>query len=320
MAGDAADMPEGMTRAQWRQFVAAAAAAATMDSSPEVIVEDVTAATRPANAADAGANAQDAGAAAHETIFTAAIPVAKVRRGRRSTGRIVLTRVAAAAFPAGVMTVVGLLLVGTTMPMVSTASPVAPTAAVETPEIQAFISGSSTVEQGERASGYEVETMEQVAASSGIQQYSGAWINDPTSEVQWPFPVGVPISAGFSSAAYLSQFGRVHGGVDFTPGAGAEIHAVASGTVRIATESGGDYGVTVVIDHEIDGQKVSTRYGHMQYGSLRVSPGDTVEVGDVLGTVGSTGNSTGAHLHLEVLLDGVTKIDPLPWLQEHAGG
>jgi len=78
--------------------------------------------------------------------------------------------------------------------------------------------------------------------------------------------------------------------------------------------------VTVVIDHIIDGQLVSTRYGHMEYGSLRVSPGETVKAGQVIGQVGSTGKSTGPHLHLEVLIGGTTRIDPLPWLKEHTRG
>nr|WP_262981992.1 M23 family metallopeptidase [Microbacterium oleivorans] len=162
--------------------------------------------------------------------------------------------------------------------------------------------------------------MADVAADSGVTKFAGTWVNDATAAVQWPFPVGVPISAQFGSTSYLSKFSRAHHGTDFTPGRGAEIHAVAAGTVRIATEAGGDYGVTVVIDHIIDGQLVSTRYGHMEYGSLRVSPGETVKAGQVIGQVGSTGKSTGPHLHLEVLIGGTTRIDPLPWLKEHTRG
>lgn len=90
---------------------------------------------------------------------------------------------------------------------------------------------------------------------------------------------------------------------------GAEIHAVAAGTLRIATESGGDYGVTVVID-VIDGQVVSTRYGHMQYGSLQVTQGQRVTAGQIIGKVGQTGKATGLHLHLEVLLGGTTTHRP----------
>jgi murein DD-endopeptidase MepM/ murein hydrolase activator NlpD len=76
----------------------------------------------------------------------------------------------------------------------------------------------------------------------------------------------------------------------------------------------------VIIDHVIDGELVSTRYGHMQYGSLKVKTGETVKVGQIIGLVGDTGHSFGAHLHFEVLQNGTTAIDPLPWLRSHAGG
>ena len=93
----------------------------------------------------------------------------------------------------------------------------------------------------------------------------------------------------------------MHEGVDFTPGAGSPIQAIADGVVRIATNSGGAYGVTVVIDHVIDGQLVSSRYAHMQYGSLQVAVGQHVTVGTVIGRTGNTGRSFGAHTHFEIL-------------------
>ena len=58
----------------------------------------------------------------------------------------------------------------------------------------------------------------------------------------------------------------------------------------------------------------------MQYGSLQVSEGEQVTVGTVVGHTGNTGRSYGAHLHFELLVNGTTAIDPLPWLREHAGG
>ena len=71
--------------------------------------------------------------------------------------------------------------------------------------------------------------------------------------------------------------------------------------------------------HVIDGQLVSSRYGHMLVGSLRVSPGDVVKVGTVLGNTGNTGRSTGVHTHFEVLLGGTTAVDPITWLRQNAG-
>ena len=76
----------------------------------------------------------------------------------------------------------------------------------------------------------------------------------------------------------------------------------------------------LVIDHVIDGERVASRYAHMQYGSLKVKAGDTITVGTVIGNTGNTGRSFGAHTHFEILAGGTTAIDPIPWLREHAGG
>ena len=184
-------------------------------------------------------------------------------------------------------------------------------------EIQAFVTSADVQTAAlDRSESYSTASMADLAAAAGVQHFDpSTYTNNPNSAIQWPFLVGVPYSWGF-----VMRDGRQHEGVDFTPGEGAEIHAIADGTVRIATEQGGGYGVTVLIDHIVDGELVSSRYGHMQYGSLRVSPGDTVKVGDVLGKVGNTGHSFGAHLHFEILQNGTTAIDPFPWMREHAGG
>lgn len=109
--------------------------------------------------------------------------------------------------------------------------------------------------------------------------------------------------------------GRMHQGIDLVPGAGAHIQTIADGVVRVATDNGGAYGVTILIDHEIDGQQVTTRYAHMEYGSRQVQVGDTVRVGQYIGRTGNTGRSFGAHLHFEVLQNGTDAVDPLPWLR-----
>jgi len=265
---------------------------------------------------------------------SAAEAVVHVAARRRPRGAAIAKRMAAASFSVGVMAVVGLLAVGTTTPAaaIASASDSSNTAAQPTVvaagqkltkssdagQIQAFVaSGTDAPTALDRPESYNVTSMSELAAESGVRLFANTWVNDPSSPIQYPFPVGVPISAAFGSIAYLSEFATPHNGVDLTPGEGAEIHAVAAGTVRIATESGGDYGVTVLIDHIIDGQLVSTRYGHMQYGSLQVKVGDKVTAGQVIGRVGQTGKATGPHLHLEVLLGGTTRIDPMPWLAEH---
>lgn len=247
-----------------------------------------------------------------------------VRRRRR----VIVQRVAATSFSIGVMAIVGLLAVGTTTPAAAVASVGSLTADVSAAsssqgdsEIQAFVaSGASGAATLDRTEGYNVASMADIAAESGVTEFSGSWVNDPSGIIQWPFPVGVPISAAYGSNTYLSQFSTPHRGVDLTPGLGAEIHVIAAGTVRIATEAGGDYGVTVVVDHVIDGQLVSTRYAHMLRGSLQVAVGDTVTAGQVIGQTGQTGKATGPHLHFEVLLGGTTHTDPIPWMYEHTTG
>lgn len=102
-----------------------------------------------------------------------------------------------------------------------------------------------------------------------------------------------------------SRFGAVesirdhtHKGIDIAATRGTPILAAASGTVTFAGWSSG-YGYLVKIDH---GSGVETYYGHCS--KLYVSAGDTVETGDKIAAVGSTGNSTGNHLHFEIRLNG----------------
>lgn len=246
---------------------------------------------------------------------------------RRRNGR----RIAAASFSVGVMGLVGLLTVGMTMPVsaLASAAGTANVASAETPTqnlavggdvadgaIQAYVAPAEAVAGVvDRADGYSAATYAQMAADSGISNFSNFFVNDPTAAIQWPFAVGVPITYGFGM-----RDGRMHEGVDFVPGDGSPVQAIADGTVRIATENGDAFGVTVLIDHEIDGQLISSRYAHMQYGSLQVTPGQKVKVGTFLGRTGNTGRSFGAHTHFELLQNGTTPIDPLPWLRQHTGG
>ncbi len=244
-------------------------------------------------------------------------------------------RIAATSFSVGVMGVVGLLTVGMTMPVSAIASAsgtdnIAASAAdtattrlavggdVASADgaIQAYVSpAQSQAAVVDRADGYSATTYSKMAVDSGIKYPTNFYVNDPTAPIQWPFAVGVSISYGFGM-----RDGGFHEGADFVPGEGAPVQAIADGTVRIATEQGGAFGVTVLIDHVIDGQLVSSRYGHMQYGSLQVTPGEKVHVGQFLGRTGNTGRSFGAHTHVEILQNGTTPIDPIAWLRQHAGG
>lgn len=246
------------------------------------------------------------------------------RRSRVGSAR----KLATTSFSVGVMGIVGLLAVGMTTPVEAvaaasggqgpTASIVAladvePTAAPEE-DIQAYVApAEASTTALSRQEGYSAVSMAELAVEAGVREVASTYVNNASAAVQYPFSVGVPISS-----PYGMRWGRMHEGVDFAPGGqGAEIHAVADGIVRIATEAGGAYGVQVVIDSIVDGELVSTNYAHMQYGSLRVQAGQVIKLGDVVGTVGTTGHSTGPHLHFEVLLNGKTPTEPMAWLAAH---
>ncbi len=98
-----------------------------------------------------------------------------------------------------------------------------------------------------------------------------------------------------------------HNGLDIAANEGSEIYAVLNGTVELANYTNGDYGNYVIINHG----NFKTLYGHCK--ELKVKVGDTVLAGQVIATCGSTGRSTGPHLHFEIRI-GDTRIDPTPFL------
>jgi murein DD-endopeptidase MepM/ murein hydrolase activator NlpD len=128
-------------------------------------------------------------------------------------------------------------------------------------------------------------------------------------------PSLIPVS---SSRALSSGFGmrvhpvlgglRAHKGIDMPAPTGTPIHASADGVVGKADWAGG-YGLLVELEH---GAGMETRYGHMS--RIAVAEGQSVRKGDVIGYVGSTGRSTGSHLHYEVRIGGEA-VNPVPYLQ-----
>ena len=100
---------------------------------------------------------------------------------------------------------------------------------------------------------------------------------------------------------------RMHAGVDIPGAIGTPIYATADGLIAHAERMGG-YGNMVEIDH---GKGIATRYGHMS--KLLVVPGSHVTRGQLIGLMGSTGRSTGSHLHYEVRIDGHA-VNPVPFL------
>jgi len=122
-----------------------------------------------------------------------------------------------------------------------------------------------------------------------------------SAKIAWPIrgPINSP---------YGSRWGKLHNGLDIGAGTGRAYCAAASGTV-VTAGWGGGYGNMILIDH---GNGVTTRYGHSS--KLLVSAGDHVEQGETIGLVGSTGHSTGPHLHFEVMLHGST-VNPANYLR-----
>lgn len=112
---------------------------------------------------------------------------------------------------------------------------------------------------------------------------------------------------------------KLHAGQDYSASAGTPIYAAAAGTVVAAGMVDGTG--TVTIEHEVDGETWYTSYLHMYEDGIYVSEGDQVEAGQLIAGVGSTGYSTGPHLHFEVRTANDTAdsstVDPEKWLKEH---
>ena len=218
------------------------------------------------------------------------------------------------------MSFVALLAVATTIPSLSLLSPADVQALAlanssgSTLDGQRLSLDGDIVAQTVQREGYEHQTIAEYAQAAGIRA-EGDFTNNPAGTIQWPFAVGVHIGDHFGYRN-CSGCSSDHGGQDFNPGLGAEIQAIADGTVAVSTDAGGSLGVVMMIDHIIDGELVTSVYAHMEYDSRRFEVGDTVAVGDVIGTTGDTGMSTGPHLHFEIRLGGVDgeKVDPLEWL------
>ncbi len=125
----------------------------------------------------------------------------------------------------------------------------------------------------------------------------------------WAWPVGnisYYISAYFQDPSYAASIGMEHYAVDITGGGfyGTPIYAARAGTVIVSDFMASGYGYYIVIDH---GDGYTTLYGHNS--QLVVSAGETVSKGQLIAYAGSTGFSTGAHLHFEVRYNG-TAVDP----------
>ncbi len=141
----------------------------------------------------------------------------------------------------------------------------------------------------------DVERQEQLAAATPSIWPAHGWLTGIFGGRSDPF-TGEP---GF------------HQGLDISTEKGQPVYATADGTVESASYTG-DYGNLITVQHDFG---LSTRYGHLS--AFKVKPGAPVKRGDIIGYVGSTGRSTGAHLHYEILVNGKL-INPLQLLTRPA--
>lgn len=217
----------------------------------------------------------------------------------------------------GASLAIGLLLTTYLLPAYADSVPVAevPIASVVHP--QSLSVSAEGAPEGVSRDQYLV-TQTTMAGYRPYEHIADTFANNPNSSVQWPFEVGVPISSWFGYRE-CAGCGSNHQGIDLNPGEGTPIQAISDGVVTEVGNPNGSFGVYAKISHQIDGQNVSSLYAHMLQGSLALAVGDSVTKGQLVGQVGSTGQSTGPHLHFGIYLDGVTAIDPYPWMKEKVG-
>ncbi|PJJ65160.1 M23 family metallopeptidase [Compostimonas suwonensis] len=160
---------------------------------------------------------------------------------------------------------------------------------------------------------------DQLAEVTAIESASSqvrAFANLPTdagqlSEQGWALPTRGRISDGYGLRPNrpLPDVNEFHSGTDVAAPCGTPIYAATAGTV-VQAQPEGTLGNWIMIDH---GSGISTGYGHIANGGTAVAVGAQVQAGQVIAIVGSTGASTGCHLHFEVHIDGVA-IDSVPFL------
>ncbi|WP_203567075.1 M23 family metallopeptidase [Aestuariimicrobium ganziense] len=130
------------------------------------------------------------------------------------------------------------------------------------------------------------------------------------------YPVVGPVTSNYGMRFHpVLGYVKLHTGTDFGTGCGRAVGASAAGTVSFVGWGGGN-GNRIVIDHGlVEGKRLETTYNHLS--AFAVRPGQKVVQGQGIALTGTTGYSTGCHLHFEVMVDG-NFVDPLPWLSGEA--
>jgi murein DD-endopeptidase MepM/ murein hydrolase activator NlpD len=190
----------------------------------------------------------------------------------------------------------------TSTPAAAAADDQGPTASIAAVQLRSTLAK----QQEERASRLRSAQAEAVRAARKAAKE--ARIAAEKARPKWVLPVsGFRLTAGFGEYGLWSSS---HTGQDFACAYGTPVHAVGDGKIIFAAYDG-SYGNKIAIEHP-DG--TVTWYAHMD-SFVRTS--GTVQAGDVIGRVGMTGNTTGAHLHLEVRPHDGPPVPPLTWLRQH---
>jgi len=151
------------------------------------------------------------------------------------------------------------------------------------------------------------QAMRQASRSAQRAQLAAAALRQAQIAHRWVLPLKhYVLTSGFGM-----RWGALHAGEDFAAPIGTPVHAISSGVVVFAAVESG-YGNKVEIRHW-DG--TCSWYGHLS--EIDVKVGEKVDPWELIGRVGSTGHSTGPHLHLEIHPHGNGPVDPLPWLRAH---
>jgi murein DD-endopeptidase MepM/ murein hydrolase activator NlpD len=301
-ASDTADAPD-------------AEPAASDDSSGDhVTAESVSA--EPAASASSGRARPAAGPrrrpANTATPSARTAPSARPARSPRTSGRRRIWQMTGAAL--AVATLVG----GTALPALGMVrgetTPVTTSASADL-RTQSFTASADVLPDVVVSGEFSATTPDELKT---IQAVAAATARSGIAPIANPGQIIVPMAAGtytMTDGFGASRPGRSHMGQDYAAPIGTPIYAAADGVVTMSQDSYGGYGVTVQVQHDDDGS-VTTLYGHMNYGTRAVQPGEHVVAGQFLGRVGNTGYTIGSCLHFEVRING-TQINPVPWLDSH---
>lgn len=211
------------------------------------------------------------------------------------------------AFIAKVRSMIGALAV---LASLALAAPALANASATAADITAPLREAQAAKAGTRGGD---EEFRRLFASWNSTSTAAAPIRPRSVSIPSRIPLeGAGLTSGFGMRSHPVLGGRrQHKGIDLASPTGTPIYATADGVVSRA-DWFSSYGLYISLDH---GAALETRYGHLS--RLNVAEGQAVRKGDLIGYVGSTGRSTGPHLHYEVRIAG-TAVNPIPYMQGDA--